>query len=133
MMYNTTLGLIVVYLHESDYVAADQCFKDSFRYLLKHFNLWQVWQDCQSNFGLVKPLHEKKAELIEVESSLQQKTKNVKQSVIMTVWCNQSCNKKDILINGWVKFINIKLVYYFLFSVYQDLGIQTKLMLQRNC
>ncbi|KAK3729578.1 hypothetical protein QZH41_017183 [Actinostola sp. cb2023] len=30
MMYKTTLGLIVVYLHESDYVAADQCFKNSF-------------------------------------------------------------------------------------------------------
>ena len=31
MMYKTVLGLVVVYLHQSDYVAADQCYKDSFR------------------------------------------------------------------------------------------------------
>ncbi|XP_031563162.1 gamma-soluble NSF attachment protein-like [Actinia tenebrosa] len=30
MMYKTVLGLVVVYLHESDYVAADKCYKDSF-------------------------------------------------------------------------------------------------------
>jgi hypothetical protein len=31
MMYKVVLGLVVVYLHESDYIAADKCFKDSFR------------------------------------------------------------------------------------------------------
>ncbi|EDO36713.1 predicted protein [Nematostella vectensis] len=29
MMYKTVLSLIVVYLHEGDYVAADRCFKDA--------------------------------------------------------------------------------------------------------
>ena len=33
--FQVVLSMVVVHLHESDYVAADNCYKESFEYVLE--------------------------------------------------------------------------------------------------